>query len=94
MVDMRQAVHRAKAELAALYEQGEILDVRLEEVWSTEDDEFWMITLSFTESNPRAHTKTDFFKSITYTDPLTRIFKVVKIRKSDGTFAGMTIRAA
>ena len=113
MISMREAVTAAKEQLHTIFDQDEIYDVRLEEIWSSEDDDFWLVTLSFLEREKRDRVDVDV--DGTYSEmneakegapgiddpvlmgflaPFDRVLKVLKIRKSDGEFAGMTIRAA
>lgn len=49
MIDVKQAVQISRNYLSELYQSDEIRDLSLEEVELTEDNRFWLVTLTFTQ---------------------------------------------
>jgi len=47
MIDVKQAAQAASDFISGLYSSETISDVRLEEVELSEDEKYWLITLSF-----------------------------------------------
>ena len=84
MLDVKQATKLATDYLTSLYDQQLSTSdaIRLEEVELTEDEKYWLITLSFQSVNP---TGTIFF-------PPRREYKVFRINAETGELQSMKIR--
>lgn len=93
MVDIKSAVKKAKEYLAEFFPE-EIDSIRLEETELNEEGDIWKVTLSFLrETDPISTVKTSPFSTMFEgTIPAEhRVYKSLKVRKSDGEVLGMTI---
>ena len=79
-MDVREAVQSAKQHLLELFTQEPISYVGLEEVDFDDDDEEWIITLSFT----RVWEQTPLPAAVRGNPPEDRHYKVFRIRDLDG----------
>lgn len=76
MVQVKEAVQKAKSYLPAVFESAEGKDVRLEGVELSDDTKFWTVTFSYDPGRPEqmAH--------------MLREYKTVKLSAKDGEFFG------
>ena len=81
MIDVQEAVRTASKYLSRLYPSAQLQDMQLEEVELTDDDEFWLVTLSFIFGEPDLARFT-----------VSRQYKVFKIRGETGEVVSMKIR--
>lgn len=49
MIDVKEAIQISRNYLSELYRNDEIRDLSLEEVELSEDNRFWLVTLTFTQ---------------------------------------------
>lgn len=89
MTDVKQAVRIAVEFVKELYEAEGIADVRLEEVERPENENRWMVTLSFTR--PRPH-PLGIPQVLLAGVNLSRDYKTLTISGADGTVESMRIR--
>ncbi len=82
-IDVRTAVDRAREYFQALYPDRDPSGLQLEEVELTENDRYWMITLSHS-SAPQVP-----FPLIS---PANKLYKVFKVIAATGEVVGMKIR--
>jgi len=80
MIDVQEAVRTASKYLSRLYPSAQLQDMQLEEVELT-DDEFWLVTLSFSFVEPDLPRFT-----------FSRQYKIFKIRGENGEVVSMKIR--
>lgn len=88
MIDVKEAAQTASNFFAGLYADQTLSDVRLEEVELTEDERFWLITLSFPSDNPLQKVLTH----MAGIDRSTRQYKIFKVDASTGRVVSMKIR--
>lgn len=82
MLDVKEAAQRASEYYAALYSQEAAANVRLEEVELSDDDQYWLITLSYPRPGLEA----------LFGDNGKREYKQFKIEASTGKVLSMKIR--
>jgi hypothetical protein len=84
MVDIKQAAQAASNFIIGLYSDQTISDMRLEEVELSEDERYWLITLSF--SSPVTSNVLGF--------PVVgrRQYKILKVDRESGEVLSMKIR--
>jgi len=80
MVDVRQAASTATNYLVNLYPQQTLSNVQLEEVELSEDEKYWLITLSY----PVTHNLLNM--------QIRREYKVFKVDAATGQVRSMKIR--
>lgn len=93
MIDIKLAVKKAKEYLAEFFPE-EIDSIRLEETELNEEGDVWKVTLSFLrETDPISTIKTSPFSTMFEGSIPSehRVYKSLKVRKSDGEVLGMTI---
>jgi hypothetical protein len=96
MIDIKSAVKRAKGYLAEFFPE-KIDSIRLEETELNEDGEFWNVTLSFLEDKDNLDIEGMPVKSqlaTIFQTPIAsnyRVYKLLKVRASDGEVMGMKI---
>ena len=76
MVQVKEAVQKAKSYLPEVFDSAEGKDVRLEGVELTDDEKFWTITFSYDPTRPNQLAR------------MIREYKTVKLRARDGEFFG------
>jgi hypothetical protein len=81
MLDVKEAAQRASEYFSALYQNQQVENIQLEEVEITDDDQYWLITLSFPVKSDLANVFT--FK---------RQYKIFKIDSKTGEVKSMKIR--
>jgi hypothetical protein len=79
MIDVKQAVDAASQYLATLYANDPPSNVRLEEVELSEDEKYWLVTLSFSDT-------------LQVFIPPRRSYKLFKINAESGQVQSMKIR--
>jgi hypothetical protein len=91
MIDVKQAVTYAVGYLREVFAGERILDIRLEEVELSEDEQFWCITLSFLrESKAASSIVSDALQAAL--GRMERDYKILAIRSRDGQVKSMKIR--
>ena len=89
MLDVKQAAQTAATYFADLYANQGVTGVRLEEVELTEDGDFWLITLSFPDTDPP---KDHSFAGMLGSTAPKRLYKVFKVDATTGDIKSMKIR--
>ncbi len=91
MIDVKEAARLAAEYFANLYDPNTYTDLQLEEVELTDDEKYWMITLSYkkTEEPPKP---TQFEKILNLPISGGRAYKHFKIAADSGKVHAMTIR--
>ncbi len=91
MIDVKQAVAQAISHMRNLYPEDQLNDLRLEEVRVAEEggEDHWDITIGF---YPNSTLKSVLGSPGVGASRLERIYKVVRVRGSDGAFEEMSIR--
>lgn len=95
MIDMKQAVARAKAFIKDMYADEGVCDVGLEEVSRSEDGRQWLITIGFnTKQKPKSRSPlTEMLSTgVLGKIDLERQFKVVHVDARTGRVPTMKIR--
>lgn len=90
MIDVKEAAKRAAEYFADLYPPDTYADLQLEEVELTEDEKFWLITLSYKPERSTQPTQVE--KLLNLPPSVTRRFKQFKIDSENGKVYAMTIR--
>ncbi|HEY0083585.1 MAG TPA: hypothetical protein VGB61_12400 [Pyrinomonadaceae bacterium] len=83
MIDVKQAAQSASNFIVGLYSNETISDVMLEEVELSEDEKYWLITLSFPAPSSSSHQL--FGRS-------GRRYKIFKVDTDTGEVLSMKIR--
>jgi len=86
MLSVTDAVSTATSHLTKFFPSAQKL--RLEEVELTDDDQFWLITLSFVDPNQEP----TVFQALSRIHGEGRFYKVVKINKESGEVRSIKIR--
>jgi len=86
VIDIKQAAKRAADYLTGLYTEQLPADIRLEEVELSDDEMYWLITMSFL---PQHQQPTTFSQLLREHD---RIYKMFKIDAQTGNMVSMKIR--
>ncbi|MEN3333678.1 MAG: hypothetical protein V7641_3043 [Blastocatellia bacterium] len=89
MLDVREAARKAAEYFASLYDANTYADLQLEEVELTEDEKYWLITLSYAYADPMSSAISTVLK-IPSSKP--RKYKQFKIDAATGKVQAMTIR--
>jgi hypothetical protein len=84
MIDVRQAAQSASNFIVSLYAGQSLSDVRLEEVEVSDDDKYWLITLSFLAQSPGY--------GVLNLPVLKRQYKILKVDRQTGDVLSMKIR--
>ena len=97
MIDVKEAVKVAFKEIENLYTTEELTDLTLEEVELSEDEQYWLITLGFTQtlSLPiETQRQTSLFDANPLVQEVStmRVYKTLKIDANTGEFQSMKIR--
>ncbi|HVG20799.1 MAG TPA: hypothetical protein VNI02_17260 [Blastocatellia bacterium] len=87
MLDVKEAARTAAEYFATLYDPKTYSDLQLEEVELTEDQKYWLITLSYASTNA---TQTQFGALLNL--PVSRKYKQFKIDAETGQVQAMVIR--
>jgi hypothetical protein len=90
MIDVKQAVASALRYMSELYANEKVLDLRLEEVEHSEDDRFWLITLSYLREVPTTGVAAPLARVLA--PDYQRDYKTLKIDADSGTVDSMKIR--
>lgn len=94
MLQVQDAVRNSIELLGKMFPKEDVRDPRLEEVSLSEDEKFWLVTVSF--SNPdyeskQAPTEPADIASLLWkmNTPSRRTAKTIKLKSADGAFVGM-----
>jgi hypothetical protein len=83
MIDVRQAAQAASNFIVTLYSDQVVKDVRLEEVETSDDEKYWLITISFLVQYPGGVLALPILK---------RQYKILKVDRQTGNVRSMKIR--
>jgi hypothetical protein len=87
MIDVKEAARIAAEYFAGLYDASTYSDLQLEEVALTDDEKYWLITLSYGYGEP-----TEVSKLLNLPGGRPRKFKQFKLDAETGKVQSMTIR--
>jgi hypothetical protein len=90
MIHVRHAVQAAVRYMGEMFGE-KIVDIRLEEVELSEDEQFWYITLSFLRE-PKATSNVESDALRAALGRMEREYKVFAIRSQDGQVKSMKMR--
>lgn len=90
-IDVKQAVERAKTAADQFFDDLDLVDLTLEEVEMTEDENHWLITLGFYVPN-RNQGQDNLAFAIGRDNKYLRKYKTFKIDASTGRVLSMKIR--
>lgn len=89
----KEAVAIAKQYIHETFEEDEISQLTLEEIDFDDTGSSWMITIGFLRPADRKQPALDrLLPKLSYEKPLERVYRVVRIRDTDGTVASVKIR--
>lgn len=91
MISIEEAVKAARDFASKLYSEGELKDLRVEEIESSEDDNKWFVTLGWVEP---AVQQLGGFAGLANAriEPLPRVYKVFTIDAETGRVESMKMR--
>lgn len=84
-LDVKAAVATAVTYLKDLYSDEQLKNIRLEEVWLSDDEKYWYITIGYDSPTPALH-------PLATLRPSEREYKLFKVRVEDGRVMEMKIR--
>ncbi len=93
MVQVQDAVKTSLEMLGQVFPVGEVREPRLEEVTLSDDEQYWLVTISF--SNPdydaeRSESASDVNSLLLQLrPPKRRVAKTIKLRAEDGGLVGI-----
>jgi hypothetical protein len=87
-IGIKQAVATAYDFLQDIYEEHNISDVMLEEIDSSHDDKYWLVTLGFNREQPSVTP----LQALSLQKNMGRVYKVIKVDKKKGKSVSMHIR--
>jgi hypothetical protein len=87
-IGIKQAVATAYDFLQDIYEEQNISDVMLEEIDSSHDDKYWLVTLGFNREQPSVTP----LQALSLQKNMGRVYKVIKVDKKKGKSVSMHIR--
>jgi len=90
MIDVKEAAKSAAEYFANLYKPGTYTDLQLEEVELTEDEKYWLITLSYGPGDPTQLGQLANILNLPSSGP--RKYKQFRIDAENGKVHAMTIR--
>ena len=97
MLQVQDAVRNSIELLGTILPKGDVRDPRLEEVSLSADEQFWLVTISF--SNPdfeakEASAEPADLASLLWkmNGPRRRTTRTVKLKSADGAFVGMKVQ--
>ncbi len=89
-MEIKEVVEKAVEVIKQIY--GETISgIILEEIQLSDDNQKWLVTLSFSREKPKK-SKSDVIFPTIYTETHVRVYKRIEIGAKDGKFIGMTIR--
>jgi hypothetical protein len=91
MISIEQAVDAARDFAARLYAEGELRQLRVEEIETTDDDTKWLVTLGWVEPAVRTLGGIAGIAN-TSIEPLPRVYKVFAIHAQTGKVESMKMR--
>lgn len=91
MISIQDAVKAARDFAEVLYSEGELKQLRVEEIESSEDGKHWLVTLGWVEPATR---QIGGFAGLTNAtiEPLPRVYKVFTIDAETGRVLSMKMR--
>jgi hypothetical protein len=92
MIDVKEAAKRAAEYFANLYDHSTYSDLQLEEVELTEDEKYWLITLSYALSQGSTGSLNKVAEILNMPTSGQRKYKQFKIDAENGKVHAMTIR--
>ena len=92
MIDVKEAAKRAAEYFANLYDHSTYSDLQLEEVELTEDEKYWLITLSYALSQGPTGSLNKVAEILNMPTSGQRKYKQFKIDAEHGKVHAMTIR--
>ena len=100
MINVKQAVNSAYKFINNLYDPDELIDLALEEIRLSDDEEYWLVTLGFTRIYSHAlekKTTNPFQKSagvmgMLSTEHALREYKIIEVNTTTGETNSMKIR--
>ena len=84
-LDVKAAVTTAVTYLKDLYSEEELKNIRLEEVWLSDDEKYWYVTIGY-------DSQTSVLDTLRALRPIEREYKLFKVRAEDGRVMEMKIR--
>ena len=92
MIDMKQAVQIAQDFCRTLYGPDQLADFLLEEVELTDDEKFWLVTISF-NLKPGENARQAAGSGVSsQTRALEHVFKTMKVDASSGRALSLKIK--
>ncbi len=101
MIDVKQAVKKAREVIKELYQDQEISNIGLEEVTLDEEHNEWLVTIGYDYFRKKIHAEFSRVMQTQMLNPLkvdeklgeqTREYKILRLNADDGHFNGMKIR--
>lgn len=93
IIDVKKAIQTAYSTINNYFDSRDFTDILLEEVELTDDDKYWLITISINVPIPRTTiTPIDGFLGGDLIKNYTRKYKIFKIEASTGIVKSMKIR--
>jgi len=83
MVQLKDAVSRARAYLTDFFSMNSVKELQLEGVELSEDEKYWLVTFSYFGPEELSDAEPSFGK------PFYKTYKSVKIKASDGSLVGL-----
>ena len=87
MIDVKNAVKTSRDYITGLYSGEEILDLSLEEVESSEDGKYWLVTLGFTKQMAQPLNPMEAMTGPKFS----RVYKEIKVDTKSGEVCSMKI---
>lgn len=84
-LDVKAAVATAAGYLKDLYSDEQLKNIRLEEVWLSDDEKYWYVTIGYDSPTAARHPLAGFRQP-------EREYKILKVRVEDGRVMEMKIR--
>jgi hypothetical protein len=84
-VDVKEAATPALHYLKELYSEEKLENIRLEEVWLSEDERYWYVTIGYDSPLPAQD-------PLAVLRPPAREYKLFKVRTEDGRVVKMKVR--
>lgn len=94
MIEVKEAVQSASDYLSQLYPATQLYDVLLEEVWLSDDENYWFVTLGFSRPIPSLDPMRAMSESFFKTGKYQREYKIFQLDATTGQVRSMKIRAA
>lgn len=92
MIGLKQAVTIAMKYIQDAYAPEKLIEPMLEEVQLSEDENYWLITVGFSYPKFTEYAEQDRYRDMIMGEEYQRVYKVIKVRASDGEPVAMLIR--